>query len=48
MSFFGGGNGDKDDKSKISNGRIAIWVTVAGVGVYLIGSGVIGIITGGS
>ncbi|WP_157509645.1 hypothetical protein [Leifsonia sp. Root4] len=37
---------EKDPK-KVSNGRLAIWIIVGGVGLYLVGSGVWGIITGG-
>lgn len=46
MSFFGGGSGD--DKNKITPARITIWVVVAGVGVYLVVSGLVGVISGGS
>ncbi|WP_434969138.1 hypothetical protein [Microbacterium sp. bgisy207] len=46
MSFFGGGSGD--DKNKITPARITIWIVVAGVGVYLVVSGLIGILSGGS
>ncbi|MGX5682240.1 hypothetical protein [Schumannella luteola] len=40
----------EDDKKKgeISFARIAIWVIVAGVGLYLVVSGVVGILTKGS
>lgn len=39
----------EDDKKKgeISFARIAVWVIVGGVGVYLVASGVIGILTKG-
>ena len=46
MSLLGGGSGD--DKNKIAPARIAIWVVVAGVGVYLVVSGLVGILSGGS
>jgi hypothetical protein len=37
--------GDNDNqKPKISQGRIAIWVIVSGVALYLLISGVVGII----
>ncbi len=36
------------DKKRVSNGRLAIWIIVGGIGLYLVGSGVFGIITGGS
>lgn len=39
---------EKKDPNKISQGRKIIWVVVAGVGLYLVGSGVIGILGGGS
>lgn len=35
-------------KGQITFGRIAIWVIVGGIGLYLVISGVIGIITKGS
>ena len=34
------------EKPKITSGRIAIWVIVAGIGLYLIITGVVGIIAG--
>ncbi|MDH6179835.1 hypothetical protein M2152_000017 [Microbacteriaceae bacterium SG_E_30_P1] len=39
----------EDDKKKggISNGRLLIWIVVAGVGLYLVISGVVGIIAKG-
>ncbi|NYF09560.1 hypothetical protein HDC94_000716 [Leifsonia sp. AK011] len=39
----------EDDKKKgeISTGRIVIWLVVAGVGLYLVISGVVGIIAKG-
>gem|GEM_PF-953069 len=46
MSLLGGGSGD--DKNKITPARITIWVVVAGVGVYLVVSGLVGILSGGS
>jgi hypothetical protein len=36
-----------DKKPEISFGRIAIWVIVGGIGVYLFISGIIGIIAKG-
>lgn len=48
MSFFGGGSGDDKNKNKITPARITIWVVVAGVGLYLVISGVVGILSGGS
>lgn len=36
---------EKDPK-RVSNGRLAIWIIVGGIGVYLLGSGVWGIVTG--
>ncbi|MEF2975981.1 hypothetical protein [Subtercola sp. YIM 133946] len=39
--------GDRKPK-RPSNGRIAIWVAVAAVGLYFLGSGIYGIITGGN
>jgi hypothetical protein len=35
-------NGDK----KVSQGRIMIWIVVGGVGVYFLGQGIFGIVTG--
>ena len=35
------------EKPKITTGRIAIWVIVAGIGLYLIITGVVGIIAKG-
>ena len=34
-----------DGKKSITTGRIAIWVVVGGIGLYLLASGVIGILT---
>jgi hypothetical protein len=39
--------GDDDKKPAISFGRIAIWVIVGGIGLYLVISGVVGIIVKG-
>ena len=39
--------GDDDKKPNISFARIAIWVIVGGIGLYLVLSGVVGIITKG-
>jgi hypothetical protein len=38
---------DKKKKGEISTGRIVIWLVVAGVGLYLVISGVVGIIAKG-
>ena len=38
---------DEKKKGEISMGRIAIWVIVGGVGLYLVISGVVGIIVKG-
>lgn len=35
------------EKPKITMGRVAIWVIVAGIGVYLLVTGVVGIIAKG-
>ncbi|MGZ0712851.1 hypothetical protein ACWPKO_31370 (plasmid) [Coraliomargarita sp. W4R53] len=37
---------DKESK-KPSNGRIMVWVAVGGIGLYLVVSGIIGIVAGG-
>ncbi len=39
---------DDEPKGGVSTGRLAIWVIVGGVGAYLVISGVIGIVSGGS
>ena len=39
--------GDDKKKPQISMGRIAIWVIVAGVGLYLVISGLVGVVTKG-
>lgn len=39
---------EKKDPKKITPTRILLWVLVGGVGLYLVGSGVIGILSGGS
>jgi len=39
---------DAPKKAEISMGRIAIWVCVTGVALYLIISGVVGIVAKGS
>ena len=39
--------GDDKKKPQISMGRIAIWVIVAGVGLYLVISGLVGVATKG-
>ncbi|WP_168770976.1 hypothetical protein [Orlajensenia flava] len=33
------------DKRRVSNGRLAIWLIVGGVAVYMIVSGIIGIVS---
>lgn len=40
----------EDDKKKgeISFGRIAVWVIVGGVGLYLVITGLVGVITKGA
>lgn len=35
-----------DEKAKIPNGRIAIWVIAGGVGLYLLVSGLAGVLSG--
>jgi hypothetical protein len=41
-----GGEGDEEkDPRKPTTTRIVIWVVVGGIGLYLIGSGIIGILT---
>ena len=53
MSFFGGNKNPLDDENKkkdpghISNSRLLIWIVVSAVALYLIGTGVYGIVTGG-
>lgn len=39
---------EPERKKRPSMNRIAIWIIVGGVGLYLVGSGVWGIVTGGS
>ncbi|WP_382303577.1 hypothetical protein [Herbiconiux sp. UC225_62] len=39
-----GGDGDKQP-TRPSNARIVIWIVVGGVGLYLIGSGLYGVLT---
>ena len=36
--------GDDDKKPSISTGRIVIWVVVTGVALYLLISGIVGIV----
>jgi hypothetical protein len=36
---------DPPDRHKVSKNRIIIWVLVGGFGLYLIGSGVVGMLT---
>ena len=38
---------EKKDKNAISPMRVALWVLVAGVGVYMVASGLIGVANGG-
>jgi hypothetical protein len=40
-------SGDDKKKPQISMGRIAIWVIAAGVGLYLVISGLVGVVTKG-
>jgi hypothetical protein len=52
MSFFGGNKNPLDDDKKkkpgeVSNSRLLVWIGVGGVALYLIGTGVYGIITKG-
>lgn len=35
-----------DDKKKVSFNRVAIWVVVAAIGLYLVGSGLWGMLGG--
>jgi hypothetical protein len=46
VSFFSGGgaSGDRNGRKGPTSTRIAIWVVVAGVGLYLIISGLIGVV----
>ncbi|GAA2579920.1 MULTISPECIES: hypothetical protein [Microbacterium] len=45
MSLFG--SGPSDDQGKPSATRIGIWIAVAGVGLFFLISGIIGIVSGG-
>ncbi|WP_199922321.1 hypothetical protein [Microterricola viridarii] len=36
------------DPKRVSNNRLAFWIIGGGIGLYMVGSGVWGIITGGS
>jgi hypothetical protein len=36
-----------DNRKKIATGRIVVWIIVGGIGLYLVVSGLIGIITKG-
>ncbi len=47
MSFLPKGESGPDDKGKKgpSMNRIALWIIVGGVGAYLLGSGIYGILT---
>jgi len=38
---------DEKKKGEVSFGRLAIWIIVGGVGLYLVVSGVVGIIAKG-
>jgi hypothetical protein len=53
MSFLGGKKNPLDDEGKkddgrVSNGRLLVWIVVGAVALYLIGTGVYGIITKGA
>jgi hypothetical protein len=37
----------EENRKKITTGRIVVWIVVGGIGLYLIVSGLIGIITKG-
>ncbi|WP_157079028.1 hypothetical protein [Herbiconiux solani] len=39
---------DPNRRNRPSNGRIAVWIGVSAVALYFLGSGIYGIITGGS
>ncbi|GAA3887249.1 hypothetical protein GCM10022381_31590 [Leifsonia kafniensis] len=39
------GKGDKGDKKGPSTNRIIVWIVVGGVGVYMVASGLIGVLT---
>ncbi|MEV7693682.1 hypothetical protein AB0N73_10180 [Microbacterium sp. NPDC089189] len=47
MSFLGNGP-DGSDPQKPSPARIGIWIVVGGIGVFMLASGVIGIVSGGN
>ena len=52
MSFLGNGSnagsgGPGDDPKKPSPARIGVWLVVSAVGIYMVASGVIGIVSGG-
>ncbi|WP_159501539.1 hypothetical protein [Microbacterium sp. 18062] len=53
MSFLGSGSGGGtdggpgNDPKKPSPARVGIWLVVGAVGVYMLASGVIGIVSGG-
>jgi hypothetical protein len=36
---------DERNKSNVSQGRIAVWVIVGGIGLYMVLSGVFGIVS---
>lgn len=37
---------DKKDKNTITPTRVALWVAVGGVGLWMLGSGILGILNG--
>ncbi len=45
MSFLRGNGPGSDDRKGPSMNRIIIWVIVGAVGLYLVGSGVVGLLT---
>ncbi|WP_191621819.1 hypothetical protein [Microbacterium caowuchunii] len=52
MSFLGGGPGDPtggpgDGPKKPSPARVGVWLVVGAVGVYMLASGIIGIVSNG-
>jgi hypothetical protein len=52
VSFLGGGPGDQtggpgDGPKKPSPARVGVWLVVGAVGVYMLASGIIGIVSNG-
>lgn len=45
MSLFSGNETGSGDKKGPSTNRVVLWIVVGGIAVYLIASGVIGILT---